>query len=400
MKKLLIALFLCAAILPVYTQDGRFRMPDRSFELGFAHVSAGFSNNFLSVGEFFQETAVIDIDDLSKGLTLNLDFAVTPFYFSFNKNNRWGFGLSSGINAEGVVSLSGNMLAFNEAESDKSDVGFALFADVQLSTFFHIANFKIKASPSVYYPIVYVDSDVSYSFNASNSELDLYYDMRVYTAWSMELAENEGTTNLDARPGVDITLGIEYPLMKMLGLAERFKILDFTLGADFINIPIVPSQMRHYMGLWGQVSGSLDIFDEDSDFDNFFSSSDDDDDTMYGTANKNILRPFTLHTWADWHPFRKIPISFLTTLGFQINPLYEKPFSMEAGVRSRIDLKNILIVDLGVGYHDRLWKNSIDLALNLRFFELNLGFDLRSADFLKSWQGAGFGVDFGIRFGW
>jgi hypothetical protein len=53
-----------------------------------------------------------------------------------------------------------------------------------------------------------------------------------------------------------------------------------------------------------------------------------------------------------------------------------------------------------MGYEDRLWKNSIDFALNLRAFELDFGFDMRSQDFLKSWTAAGLDAFVGLKFGW
>jgi hypothetical protein len=112
------------------------------------------------------------------------------------------------------------------------------------------------------------------------------------------------------------------------------------------------------------------------------------------------MRPFKMLLWADWKPFGIVPLSFIPTVGFSINPLYNQLFSMECGVKVRYDLLNIFIATLGIGYHDRLWKNSIDLALNLRAVELNLGFDLRSPEFLKSWAGGGYNVNLGLKFGW
>jgi hypothetical protein len=86
-------------------------------------------------------------------------------------------------------------------------------------------------------------------------------------------------------------------------------------------------------------------------------------------------------------------------VGFAINPLYNKPFSMEAGIKARLDISNLFIATFRMGYHDRFWKNSLDLALNLKAFELNIGADLRSQDFIKSWTGSGFGVNAGFKFG-
>jgi len=52
-----------------------------------------------------------------------------------------------------------------------------------------------------------------------------------------------------------------------------------------------------------------------------------------------------------------------------------------------------------MGYYDRLWKNSLDMSLNLEVFELNIGVDLRSQSYVKSWTGGGFGVNAEFKFG-
>ena len=87
-------------------------------------------------------------------------------------------------------------------------------------------------------------------------------------------------------------------------------------------------------------------------------------------------------------------------LGFSINPVFASMASVEAGVKVSCDLKNIFIATLGFGYEDQMWKNGIDLSLNLRAFQLDLGIAMHSQSFLKSWQAAGVGVNVGLKFGW
>jgi hypothetical protein len=44
--------------------------------------------------------------------------------------------------------------------------------------------------------------------------------------------------------------------------------------------------------------------------------------------------------------------------------------------------------------------HQLGLALNLRAFELDLRAALRSSGFTNSFEGQGFGVGVGLRFGW
>jgi len=383
---------------------GPFRMKNRMIELGFANASLGFSNDFLTAKGIFQKTFVLDLDELKDGFRMNLNMAVSPFYFSFNRNDNWGFGLGTNVQATGLVGLSGDMLTFKNAKDAKSEIGGAAFVDIGAPFFFHYKNFKIKIKPSFFYPIMYVDSkesDISYTFKPGvedtevKTELKLGYKMRIYTAFPLE----GDSFNLTTTVGLDFHLGTEYPLAKVLGITDKFGFLDFDVGLDMINFPMIPAVMKDYMEIYGKIGSdeAINFFGDDFDFDNFV----DMGDPVYGTAKKRVLRPFKLLTWAGWRPFNGSELfTVIPTLGFAINPLYLEPFSMEGGIKTRLDLANIFILTLGVGYEDRHWKNSAAMALNLRAFELDLGIDMRSENFAKSWQGAGVGVAVGLKFGW
>jgi hypothetical protein len=367
-------------------------MSDRTFEIGL-HAGAGFSNDFLTVRDVFQESAVIDLDELKEGFQMNIALDIIPFHFSFNRDNNWGFGLSLGADAIGILNLSGNMITFGEAENEQSEIRGAAFAYTQGSGFFHFQRFRIKTNASVFVPLIYVTSDVSYTYKQTQGStiFDIDYNLKIFAATPL----GEDGFSLTARPGFDLHLGVEYPLAEVLGLSETFGFLDFIVGMDLINIPIFRAQMKNYMGFSGRIGGGEFDFSEDG-FDGFFNM----EDTENFEGNISVMRPFKMLLWADWKPFGIVPLSFIPTLGFSINPLYNQLFSMECGIKVRYDLLNIFIATLGIGYHDRLWKNSIDLALNLRAVELNLGFDLRSPEFLKSWAGGGYNVSLGLKFGW
>jgi len=400
MKKIILILIICflASPLHLFADDEKeesspFRMKDRTIEIGLANISFGFANDFLTTSQILQDKVVINLRELDKGFRFNLDLDVTPFYFSYNNNNDWGFGLAVGTDVAGAFDFSGNMLSFSEGKKEKSDVSAAVFIDVKASSFFPILNFKTKANLSVFYPAIYVEPNISYSLaNPKNgaSEIDLLYQIKVFTPMSMA---DGASSSLTSAPGVDIHLGVEYPLSEVLGLNQIIPFLDFIVGVDLINIPIVPSSMKDYMEISGRINSNGPI--KIDDFEDYMEINEDE----YYSKKTNITRPFKMLAWADWKPFPSIPVSFIPTIGFAINPMYSEPGSMEGGIKARFDLANIFIATLGTGYHDRLWKNSIDLALNLRVFELNLGVDFRSQDFAKSWTGGGFGLKFGLKFG-
>lgn len=383
---------------------GKILGKKRKIEVGFIDVNAGFSNDFLTFGEIFQEKLVLDLDKLSNGFRMNFDLAFSPLYFNYNNDDIWGFGVSTKVETTGILGLSGKMLTFKEAVNEKSDLGGAAFAEVGLHGFFHYKKFKIKVKPALYYPIAYITPDITYTYknsetnNEAETRLKLGFDLSVYTIGSFEnISNGENEFSISATPGIDFYLGAEYPLSEVLGLSDKFFFLNFDVGLDIYNLPMVPSAMNDYLRVSGYV-GSDDpvVFDPDMDWDSFYSF----EDIVYGEKKLSVMRPFKMITWADWRPFGIKLVSFIPSIGFAINPLYVKPASIEAGLKARLDLLEFFVVTAGTSYEDRMWKNSVDLALDLRAFEFDLGVDLRSSSFAKSWSGGGLGVRIGFKFGW
>jgi hypothetical protein len=420
-------------------EKGPFRIPNRIVETGILNFNLGASNNFLTTFEFFKEKAKINIDELSKGLNINTCFFLSPIFYNYNKKDKWGYGLSTGLDVFGIIDLNGSMITFHEADSANSDVGAGVFAEVNVHGFLTFQKFKIKVKPAVYYPLFYAKPE-NFSYTYANKEVngtdETYFnmelDMRVFTPFPLDKDFNfkdifdifntikDTITDISAKPGIDISIGAEYPLSEVLGLTEKFSFLDFDVGIDFINIPLYRSVMEDYIPIIAKAGNGdepIDIF-----HDMFSEDSEEIDlkkyyDIIIGDPQKskiNITRPFKVIISANWRPFgsplkadsneinklKREWLIFTPMLGFAVNPVYYKPVSFEGGIKTRFSFVNFFIAALNIGYYDRLWKNSLDLAVNLRFFEIDIGASMQSADFLKSWSGGGFGASFGLKFGW
>ncbi|MCL2441402.1 MAG: hypothetical protein FWD14_06645 [Treponema sp.] len=373
-----------------------FRIPDRFFEIGLG-ANVHFSNNYLTIRQIFSDTIVLDLDDFDKNFNAAFGFGVTPFYFNFDSKKGWGFGLSAGLEAAGVIDISRNLLLFNEVKDDKSSFNGAVFATTEINTFFPVQKFKVSFKPAVYYPIAYFTSDLFYTFSNSSkgTEFNIGYDMYLYTA-----APADGSSSgLTATPGFDFSFGLEYPLSKEIGLNEKYSFLDFDVGLDFVNIPVFSSTLRDYSRIYSRMgtNGSIYILGDDNDDAEFIS----EDITTYGEKIIRFQRPFKVLLWANWRPFFGNQLfTFKPLLGFSVNQIYDDPFSVEAGFNARIDLFNLFITTAGINYTDRTWINSLDFAFNLRAFQFDFGIDMRSQNFIKSWQAGGVGFKTGIRFGW
>jgi len=419
-------------------EKGLFRIPNRNVETGILNFNLGASNDYITALEYFREKVSLDIDKLSSGLNINANIFLSPVFFNYNKNDKWGYGLSTGLDIFGIAGFNGKMLTLQEAEAESSDIGAGVFAEVNVHGFLTVQKLKIKLKPAVYYPLLYAKPEkFSYTYvNKTENGIDetfikMELDTRVYTPFPLDndydfkdITNIFGTikdaiNGISARPGVDFSIRAEYPLSDVLGLTEKINFLDFDVGIDIINIPLYRSVMEDYIPITASLGSDepIDIINdvlngdtEDIDLDKYLDYGIGDP----GKEKINITRPFKILISANWRPFgspikkdsnesgklKREWLTFTPILGFSINPIYFKPFSFEGGIKTRFSFINFFIASLNIGYYDRLWKNSLDLALNLRLFEIDLGASLQSADFLKSWSGGGFGASFGLKFGW
>jgi hypothetical protein len=375
------------------TKPKNSRVVNSGFELGLAGIRFGFGNNVLGVGKIFTDTLIIDLDKLDGDFKADMGLDVTPLYFRVNRDsNTWGYGLDlARATAYGNLDISGNLLKLKKTDGDEFGVGAAAFVDIGIPVFFHINKFngfRVKVRPAGYIPVAYMTPDVKYSYKDSNdgSIIVLDYAAKLYTAVSLDPDSDSG---LDFSMGADFSAGVEYPLFSWIDL-----------GVDIINIPLIPGSLNQYMLMKGGITFDSGKVKFDGDILEDASQTQDDTGKKYGTDKKYILRPFKMVFYANYRPPDKELITLIPRLGFAINPVYATPASVEAGANARFDLSNWFTSTLGINYEDRMWKNSIDLAFNWRSFGFNIGVSMQSPGFVKSWLLAGFGINFGLKFGW
>jgi hypothetical protein len=404
MKKILIIILLIFVPFCVFAKGKteKKKTLDRTFEIGLLNIDVNFANSFLTVKDVFHEVIIIDLDKLSDGFKINLGFNIVPLYINYNSKKGWGVGLSAGVSAFGVVNLSGNMLSLSEAVKDNSDLGGAVFSSVTVNSFYDVKNLKIKFNPSLYTALAYVapprnmTSSVIYTLDYSNGTvMNIDYASRVYIGYS-----TENKFSITSNPGLDFTVGMEYPLAKEIGLTNILPILDFDVALDFINIPFIPSTLTDYIQVKGQVGKDtpIKLINKDDDDDSGLFSS---DGIVKGTRVVQVSRPFKMLTRADWRPL--FGTNFLTitpVIGFCYSEFYYQPFSFEGGLNASLNFGNIFLLKAGLNYIDRMFVNNLGVVLNSKLFEVDIGLDLRSQEISQLWSGAGFGLSFGFKFGW
>ena len=395
---------------PVLPIKKNFGFRNRMFELSLFNMGLNVSNDVIAAADLLQKTAVINLDDIMSGIRLDFGMSVTPLSLNFNLKDRWGFGLDlAQIDIFGNVSLSGNLIGLDYADNLTTGVGAAVFVGVVgVPIFFHVKNVKVKIRPSAYLPVLYAEPGVTYSFNGER--LSLKYDMEVYSIINLDGIGGDGMgaiqDNFDVNDipdilsnnlGYDLGLGLEYPLFSWLDL-----------GVDIVNLPVpfMGAKLNHYLKLKDEVyvdTSDIDILDliDGGDFpeDAYYFPESFEPEYLYNSRGKALYRPFKMLFYVNYRFFDSNLLTLTPQLGFSINRLYPEIGSIEAGLSARLDLGNAFVTTLGTGYLDRNWKHSLDFIFNFRVFEIDLGVSVQSPDFVKSFRGAGAGVNFCLKMG-
>jgi len=381
-------------------QRGGFVLRNRAFEIA---IGAGvhITNDIFNMSDIFSDVLEIDLQDIIDGFRINFGANFAPLSMNINVRDRWGFGLDIGhVTMTGNFSLPGALLSFQEASDELFGVGGAAFVEFGVPVFFHVRNFRVRVRPALYTPLFHARPGIRYSFDGYR--LDMDFRMSIYSALNLgDMFGDEGSGNFNGIPGHafggDLSLDVQYPLLYWLNV-----------GVNISNIPIVPSNLRHYARMEGNVffdTSHLDFGDLRNGngglMDDVFGSN--MEDLRFGELadGRRVLRPFSMLFYAEARPIsgRRF-MTVIPSLGFSINGLYPRVFALEGGISTRFDLANMLFATIGINYNDRRWRNSLDFGFNLRAFELGIGISSQSPSFVGSFTGAGVGLDFVMRFGW
>ncbi|MFP3043439.1 hypothetical protein LQZ19_16620 [Treponema primitia] len=393
MKKTLVLIVLFLPALSLWAQNKPNRFVEVGFDAGFS-----FANNYLRTGDIFKETITLDLSkmagDLKEGLSVFFD-AHEATVLNFNLGATWGFGLFAGMDSLGHINIPQSMVELltqgNELHKTYSD-DFGLGAAVFLETGFwasaRIRRIKFTVRPAYFIPLVYLDkSRAHYTFAAkADGTIAVIgnYDVDIFTPLPLDDLSIDAGSIL-GKGGADISLRAEYPLFRNL-----------VIGGSLTHIPIFPAQLSDKYTMSGSFefnSNIEDIINGDYEIPDFEPANESD------TGNRVVFRPFKFGIDAVYRPFYIRLLTIKPTLALVFNNIYNMPIYADFGVTGELNLARILRVDAGTHYEDLVWKQRVGLALNFRIIEFGIGVTTQSQQFLKSFQGAGFGIDIGLRMG-
>jgi hypothetical protein len=432
-KKLFTILFGVALILPLYSQETGLetgenpyeygaeetQVPDeppkkngftrKYFEIGF-DAGAGFDNGLLGISDFFKEELVIDLSELSQGISKNgagLNFSLSPgFFINITPVGKglWGFGvlfnIEGSINANISKSLFTLISEGNINERDSAgdlSVSGGIFTEIGMRSWaqYEVAGrtLYIGVKPSIFTPVVYIQSNSGISYNLSTERegregifVHSKGEINIYTPTSLE---NIKPGRFILPSGFDLSLEGEYGL---------FPFLD--VGGSFSNIPLAAALLTNLMKI-SMTEFDIPLTGEDLMTGNISIPDIELKRTYDNNVELKVRRLLRFDIYARYRPLNSELLVLKPNAGFSANiNKGDEEFFFNAGLEARLNLKNIFAFYIGSGYKETIWMHKAGLCLNLRAFELDLEAALRDRAFSGAFKGRGFHFNLGLRFGW
>jgi hypothetical protein len=376
--------------------------PYRLIELGF-DAGASFANSYLSMKDILRETVTLDLSrmtgDLYNGLGVFFD-AQGKAFINVNLGVSWGFGLFVGVDAMGQFKIPQSMVELlslgndlNKSYSDDLGLGAASFLETGFWTSLKFRRIKFTVQPAYYVPLAYLGKPtVDYFFRTGDDgtiSVHGTYKAELYTPFSLDDTGNLDVGSMLSKGGVDISLRGEYPLY-----------YNLILGGTITHIPFFPARLSDKYSMRGNfdftgkdIENIINIINGDEEVPEFIMNTETE------TGNKMVFRPLKVGVDVVYRPFKLRLLAVKPELALVFNNIYDMPVYADFSLTGELNLADIFILGIGTRYEDLVWKQRANLVLNFRVIELGIGISTQSQQFLKSFQGRGFGIDVGFRMG-
>ena len=441
MKKLILTCALFASIITAACAESNFA--HRFFEIK-VDVPVSISNNLIALTDIFNEEETIRIDlpkiadQIGKGAAINAN--LTPS-ISVGLDIPKGliFGVNLGAEASMGVGLSRDIFEFigkgNVGKTELTAQLYNTYADLfavgSVNGGWNGKKLRLNVTGSAFWALAHLEASDTYATVYTNKKdengndtntmgMEAQLDAKLYTtvdASNMEAVKDLQAlwNNTKGNLGFDIAADARYELFRFLSIGAKTRVpivpsrLTMVSGVHYEMTPVeinimdmIGSSANGEGSGEGSGSGSGSSSEEESTEEPQLISAAVPLSTPYA-----IHRPMKIGISADFHPFGTL----LTTNGY-LGLGIRHPFSngmnkalkaiqgnidspdtfVEYEIGGKLSLWNILTFKASHSYYDEIFKNEFVVALNIRLVEVDAGVSLQSANFAKSFQGAGLGA--------
>ena len=436
MKKLILTCALFASLITAAFAENNFA--HRFFEVKL-DVPVSVSNNLIAVADIFQEKVVIDLpkiaDQMGKGASLNADFAPS-LTIGLDIPKGLILGIKVGAEASMGVGINKDIFEFigkgnvgKEELTARLDNTYAdLFAFAAVNGGWNGKKLRLNVTGSAFWALAHLEASETQATIYSNDDamgIKAQLDAKLYTPVDVSgddaFSDIQGIiNNTKGNIGFDVSADAKYDLFRFLSVGAKTR------------IPVVPSRLTMLSSVNYKFEQEINIMDmigssmegengEGSESGSGSSGSESTESTEQGQGEEtplisqavslaspySIHRPLKLGVSADFHPFGTL-LSANGYIGIGIRHPFSQGMNkalkavqgklddpdvyVDYEIGGKLSLWNIITVRASHSYYDEIFKNEVVLALNIRLAEVDAGVSLQSANFAKSFSGAGLGA--------
>lgn len=416
-----------ASLCMMSTAVAEIHPQKRYVEVG-VDLSLAAMQNAYTITDIMVKDLVIDLTKLAQDLP-DYGFAAnvgvdTKAYFNMDFN-RWGLGVFAQVTGNFDLGLSKDIFTFlgegiqvGDQNVTSVSMGLESYAEVGVPIKAKVGKVTIRATPSVYVPLVYVPQPnatitVTNGYDGSitavaSADFAMYSFVDLSSAFAGgsfsgfdgildELKAIDIQSTLLNKGGIDLNATIEYAVTRA-----------FDLGV-YAHVPIKPATLDYKTS--GNVSFTASVNPVLNSLigGNGFSYS-FDGPTFSGIQCSNVSyavnRPLRLGAELAFRPFNGKDWFILNaSAGVAATNPFGQDFDWatslypEYSVSADVTLAYILGFNATTSYINHMFTQSFGVRVNLRLVEVDVSVASSSADFLKSWMLAGATAYAGVKFG-
>lgn len=375
------------------------------FETGVS-VSPGFQNSYFTVGQVFQETIQINLDELYDGLTdagfgigLNLGAGVHSTLHLFGI----GLGAYADLSTLGQIWIPKTLfeIAANGFESGQTYTGeggllVRSFAEYGAYGSMKFSNDKLRVGVKLakFMPLAYTaDANTAFTVVAAgdgSATATADVSAQLYSAFDMENPDTIDPSTLLSDPGS----GLKFDVGFVYGGTRRKP----RFGAALTNLtlkPAVPAFGWNYSFTASATvdSDPLDAFANDDPEEPYSYTDPVSNFDAVDASSTEIKMPLTLSGFYRYSGLRIIDIIPSMSL------VMDDPLRVNGGVLLEGAVFPLNLLSLGMSYQDLAWRTSAGLKLNLYLMELGVNVSSSSPEFATILKTNGVAVDIKLAIG-
>ena len=394
MKKIIACIFAVTLITTAAFSKNFFS--SRFFEVKVG-ADVDFSNNLFALNDFMKRDLVIDLPKIADdcpdgGFNIRAD-AASSIELGLNIKD-FHLGFSNGMDLYESVSLGKDIfdfLGYGNEIGDVIDIDYKNNTDIflvsQFDVGFKVGKLKFNVQPALFLPLISIRESGGYVKILNDSDGNLFVsmdtEMSVYavsdlksTGDNVELDTAKIESTVITGYGFDLGGTVSYPFSDSLSL-------DATC-----RIPLIPGHLSHKATVTSGSEYNVKL----TDFENS-EKVEKEMQVINEDAFLAVHRPLKLDVYLDKNILGSL-FNFRGGAGIGIR----RPFSdvavfyPEYYLGFTLNLVDIFKVGVSTEYTDQVFIHQLGTTVNVRVFQLDLGFSTQSTSFTKSLAVAGLGA--------